>query len=128
MPWSKNGGIPVKNLPPHDFDAAGNRWDDLRNSEEARQACGWAPAGAPAVVSRMQLRVTLAGMASAVEGKSLLRTIDEFVATKPETVQEYWNNTSEFHRDHALITQFGTELGMSPDQIDAIYIAAKGVT
>lgn len=118
--YSKNGGMPQR-LPFQDSEEDGTVWTDLENSEEGRAACGWVAAGVPPIVSRMQLK-------QALNQADLLQTVEDNIASAPKTIQIYWSDTSDFHRDHPMLELFANAFGLSDEQIDAIFMAAKVFT
>lgn len=120
MAWSKKGGLPVPNLPRDDTEPNGTVWSDLVNNPAGRAALGWVEVGAPATISRMQARLAL-------NAAGLLDAIEAAIAAAPRTVQIYWEDVSELHRDHPLIEQIAGVAGLSEEQVDDLFIAAKQI-
>ncbi|QZP07777.1 hypothetical protein [Caenibius sp. WL] len=71
----------------------------------------------PEVVSRRQALLAL-------EGAGQLDAVEALVAQLPRSAQIEWANATEFRRDHYLIAQIGTALGLTEQQIDALFIEA----
>lgn len=141
--WRKNGG-PPRDLPQDDIDASKQSWSDLANNPEGREACGWVRAPeypeydtathkpvwgttdwvivpiVPQKVSRMQAKLALdeAGMLDAVE---------TFMASAPPRVRIYWTEVSELHRNHPVLLEATTALGMTSQQVDELFTAAYAI-
>lgn len=54
----------------------------------------------------------------------LLEAVDAYVATLPKAAQVEWEYANEIRRDHALLTQAASALGLTEAQIDALFEAA----
>ncbi len=133
-------------LPAIAFDEDRNAYTDLANSPAARQACGfreappvpahdptlqkpvwtgaeWALEGIiPTEVSRLQARLALlaAGKLDEIEAA--------IAAAADRTLAIYWQDTSHFHRDHPRLLALATSLGMSPAEVDALFLAASEIS
>lgn len=78
------------------------------------------PVEVPQSISRMQAKQALlaAGTLTAVEAA---------MASAPAAVQIYWADASHFHRDHPVLEQMAGALGMTSDDLDALFIAAAQI-
>ncbi|CAN5642982.1 hypothetical protein BH10PSE5_BH10PSE5_19510 [soil metagenome] len=74
----------------------------------------------PQVITRLQAKLAL-------NAAGLLDDVEAFVASADRSLQIYWTETSDIHRDHALITGSAEALRWSDDQVDALFIAAKQI-
>ena len=74
----------------------------------------------PIFVTPAQAKVALynAGMLDAVEAA---------IATSYRPIQIYWNSASVFDRNHPYIVGVGALLGLSDDQMDALFLAASSL-
>lgn len=79
------------------------------------------PPVVPDSVSRMQAKMALlAG--------GLLSTVEAAVgASADPALQLYWADASHFHRDHAALIAMTASLGMTSEQVDALFIAASEI-
>ncbi len=133
-------------LPPMAFDEDGNAWSDLAASAEARLACGfreappipehdptlqkpvwagadWALEGiVPTEVSRLQARLALLAAGKLDEVETAI------AAAADRSLAIYWQDTSHFHRDHPRLLALATSLGMSPAEVDALFLAASEIS
>lgn len=74
----------------------------------------------PQMISRLQAKLAL-------NAAGLLDDVETFLATADRSLQIYWNDTSDIHRDHPLIAGSAEALGWSDEQVDALFIAAKQI-
>lgn len=74
----------------------------------------------PQVISRMQAKQVLLAT-------DRLGAVDAVMATQPANVQLYWSDASHFHRSHPIIEQMGGALGLTSDDLDALFIAAAQI-
>lgn len=118
--WSKNGGLPQK-LPFQDV-ADGVIFTDLANNPEGRALCGWAEAGAPQRVSRMQMRLALAarGWLDEVEGYIYREGGDKILLIYYEDVSEIWRN-------HPMTVLVQNVVGKTDFEMDQLFIDAKQI-
>ena len=54
----------------------------------------------------------------------LLDAVEAYVATLPKAAQIEWEYANEIRRDHALLTQAASALGLTPEQVDALFESA----
>lgn len=73
-----------------------------------------------------QLRIGLlnAGISTAAVSAAIEEIEDE---TEREIARIEWKYASEFERDHHLIDMVGDTLGLTPEQINAAWLAAVGI-
>jgi hypothetical protein len=76
-----------------------------------------APPVVPAVVSRMQAKMALLAA-------GLLDDVEAAVSAGSAELQIYWNEASDFHRDHPVLIGMTEALGLTAEQTDALFIAA----
>lgn len=73
---------------------------------------------APRIVSRMQAK-------QALQDAELLATVQAAIAGSGDAdLQLYWAEASHFHRDHPALIAMTAALGMTADQVDALFRAA----
>lgn len=60
----------------------------------------------------------------ALLGAGLLDAVDAYVATQPRAVQLEWEYASEIRRDNALLSTAATALGMTSEQLQALFTQA----
>jgi hypothetical protein len=80
------------------------------------------PPSVPRIVSRAQGRIALlrAGLLGAAE--------TAIAASVDAELQIWWADAQEFRRDSPRIAAVGTALGLTPAQIDALFVSAATVT
>lgn len=78
-------------------------------------------ADVPARVSRLQAK-------QALLAAELLETVEAAVAGASAEVRVYWAEASHFHRDHPVIEAMRVALGWSAAELDALFVAAAGVS
>jgi len=103
---------------PTDTVVAGMLWDGavLSNPPPPEPE----PPGVPHSVSMRQARLALLGA-------GLLDSVDAVVAQSPRAVQIEWEFATDVWRDRDLVASLGGALGLTDDQIDALFIAAKAI-
>ena len=74
----------------------------------------------PATVSRMQAKLAL-------NAAGRLDQVEAGVASASREVQLYWAEVSEIHRDHAILAQMTTALGLTSAQVDDLFRAAAQI-
>lgn len=83
-----------------------------------------APLFVPRVVTMRQARLALLGA-------GLLQQVDQAISALPEPQQSAarieWDYSSEVHRDRAFVQQLGEALGLSDEQLDALFIQAAAL-
>jgi hypothetical protein len=117
--WTKPGR-PAQPLPTRDVDDAGSVWTDLADSAEARAACGWTEADVPHQVAMVQARLAL-------RDAGLLAAVDAFVAGQTEEVRIAWGTSAVVRRDAPLLAAAAGAMGLTTDQLDALFFAAAAV-
>lgn len=143
--WSKNGGVPQE-LPERDADATGAVWSDLANNPDGLAACGWAEApepppynpqkerlewndGAWQVTSMVPLWVSALQAELALHSVGKLDEVEAMIAQGGNKVFEiYWRRSRDFHRNHPVLLQMTSALGMSAGEVDQLFIAASQIT
>lgn len=80
-----------------------------------------------AVLNPVQLRLgLLGGGITTAMVESYIATISD--PTERETASTFWDYSTEFHRDHALITQFAAGLGLTSEEVDTMWTAAAQIS
>lgn len=78
----------------------------------------------PAIVTMRQARLALLGA-------GLLQQVDLAIDALPEPQRSAarieWDYSSEVHRDRAFVQQLGQALGLSDEQLDALFIQAAAL-
>lgn len=78
----------------------------------------------PRIVTMRQARLALLGA-------GLLQQVDQAISALPEPQQSAarieWDYSSEVHRDRAFVQQLGQALGLSDEQLDALFIQAAAL-
>jgi len=79
------------------------------------------PPAVPQIVSRAQGLI-------AIQNAGLLETINAYVeASTDDALKLAWANVGEFQRDSALINQLAPAMNITPEQLDALFIAAAAI-
>ena len=71
-------------------------------------------------VTRMQALVALSRA-------GILTSVQTWVASQSVETQLVWNNAPNFSRNSTLLNQAATALGLTPAQIDALFVTAQGI-
>ncbi len=66
-------------------------------------------------INRRQLRLQLHAMGVLAQVETLV------TAANSTELKIWWEDTTEFHRDHPLVAQFAAQLGLNNEQVDAIW-------
>lgn len=87
-------------------------------------AGGQAVLPAPTVITRCQARLQLlsAGLLTAVDA-----AIAGLVGEAGVMAQIEWDTAIKIRRDHALVQQIAAALGLSSEQLDALFVAASAL-
>lgn len=64
------------------------------------------------------------GVFTGVADAGLLDAVEAYVATQPRAVQLEWEYASEIRRDNALLSTAATALGMTSEQLQALFTQA----
>lgn len=75
------------------------------------------PAAVPEIVTALQARLAL-------NQSGLRSTIETWVNGQNQEIQDYWHYSSTVHRNHAIITGAMSELGITSEQMDGLFILA----
>lgn len=86
------------------------------------------PVAAPASVTNSQARAVLLQMPGSTAGRSLFQDVDDALKARGGAAWQAWEFANEFTRDGALVGQMGAAFGMSAAQLDALFVAAAGVS
>lgn len=97
----------------HTYPVDGWYWFD--SEEEAKQFFGVGQAG---VISPRQAKLALLGA-------GLLDTVEAAIAASPRSVQIYWTESVEFRRHDPVLVAMAAELGLTAQQLDDLFAAAK---
>lgn len=85
----------------------------------------------PAVEPMVPRVVTMRQARLALLGAGLLLQVDQAISALPEPQQSAarieWDYSSEVHRDRAFVQQLGQALGLSDEQLDALFIQAAAL-
>lgn len=76
-----------------------------------------APPTVPTAVSKLQAQLQLNAV-------GLLDQVEEIMATKSREAQIYWAATSAIHRDHTIVGDLASDLGLTSEQVDQLFIDA----
>ena len=119
--WAKNGGLPQV-LPFEDRSPDGFMFTDLANNPEGRALCGWAEAGAPQRVSKMQMRLALAR-------RGWLHDVEAYVYREggEDELRIYYEDASEFWRTHPMTLLVQSILNKTDFEVDQLFIDAKQI-
>lgn len=60
----------------------------------------------------------------ALLGAGLLDAVEAYIASQPRAVQLEWEYTSEIRRDNALLTTSAAALGLTSEQLQALFTTA----
>lgn len=86
-------------------------------AEEIRQAM-------PALTKR-QLKLGL--LQNGIDPGQVTALINSMPAQQRAVAKIEWEDASQFKRAHPLVVQIGTALGLTPEQMDAMWIQAHGL-
>jgi hypothetical protein len=75
----------------------------------------------PDSVSMMQAQLAL-------EAAGKLDAVTAAVAAADAKTKIYWATATALHRDHPVVLALGAAVGLTPAQIDALFIAAEGLS
>ena len=75
----------------------------------------------PEIVSMMQAQLAL-------NAAGLLASVETALAAGPAANRIYWNKASHLHRNHPLVLGLSSALSLTPAQVDALFVAAAGIT
>jgi hypothetical protein len=78
----------------------------------------------PAAVIEVPDEVSMAQARLALLAAGLLQTVEAAVSSLPTAAQIEWDYRATVHRESALVLQLGGALGLTPKQIDALFVAA----
>lgn len=78
------------------------------------------PPQAPRTVSRMQAKLAL-------NAAGLLDDVEAAVAAASRSVQIYWAEVSEIHRDHPILLEMTSAMGWTETQLDDLFLAAAAI-
>ena len=119
--WSRDGCI----VGPCDADTARMVFDGMAPA-------GWIapipPRQVPDSVTNFQARAILLRMPGSAAGRSLFNDVDDALKALGGEAFQAWEFGNDFMRDGLLVSQMGVQFGMSPAQIDALFIAASSVS
>lgn len=93
-------------------------------------AAGWTPSPIPATPTQPQVppSVTPIQIRKALSAAGLRAAFEAAVANGSQDLKDDWEFSLAFHRTNPLINQMATGLGLSADQVDALFIAAATQT
>ncbi len=77
------------------------------------------PATPVVLISVSRLRMKLA-----LKDLDLLTTVEAVVASAGELAQIYWTESTMFERNHPMVVNLGAAAGLTPQEIDDIFINA----
>lgn len=86
----------------------------------AFQAAAAAPPAVPQVITMRQARLAL-------YNAKVLDQVNAAVTAAQPPDQIWWEYSTEVHRQHPLVLQITAGLGMTSDQVDALFIAAAAL-
>lgn len=76
------------------------------------------PPEIPAVVTPLQAR-------KALSAAGLRDDVETWVSEQPLDIKDAWEYATAIYRDDPVITQAAAALGMTPQQVDALFVAAS---
>jgi hypothetical protein len=109
----------------YDFTAIDALFDQAQIAFDEREAAMQPdPNAVPAAVTMRQARLALLNA-------GLLSSVETFIGALPspekEAAQIEWDYAAEIRRDHALVIQMENAMGMTSEQMDALFVAARAI-
>lgn len=118
------------------------RWDvpdhyEVPEGLEIREEDGspfWTPPPAPRFVpesiTNFQVRAVLLSMPSptGIAGRTLFQDIDDTLRAESGLAWAAWEYANDVTRGGALVNSLGARLGMTPDDLDQIFVAGAGIS
>lgn len=79
-----------------------------------------------AVLSAVQVKLALlsSGITTAMVDAAISSIQDEY---QRNVAKIYWDEATEFHRNHPMIQTFSSMLNMTEEQVDALWLAAAQI-
>lgn len=91
--------------------------DQLAAQVAAVQGAGASVDGVPVAVTRLQAKMAL-------YSAGLLDDADAIIAQADGVTTLFWREAATFERSHPLIASLGAQLGLTSEDIDALFVAA----
>ena len=94
----------------------------------------WAPPAppppVPASVTNFQARAVLMQMPSpsGATGRTLFQDVDDALHAEGGVALQAWEYANDVTRDGPLVNSLGARLGMTPEQLDGLFLAAATIT
>ena len=74
--------------------------------------------------AEVPILVTIRQARMALLAAGLLSAVNNFVASQSDEIKIYWEYSQELYRYHPVLMALGAQLGLSDQQIDALFVAA----
>ena len=74
--------------------------------------------------AEVPILITMRQARLALLAAGLLVTVNDFIATQSDEIKIYWEYSQELYRYHPVLMSLGSQLGLSDQQIDALFVAA----
>ncbi len=74
----------------------------------------------PAVVTPRQIRLAL-------NDAGLRETVEQAVAASDQAIKDWWEYALDIERNNSLIKAMAAQLGITEQQLDALFVAAAGL-
>ena len=74
--------------------------------------------------AEVPILVTIRQARMALLAAGLLSAVNNFVASQSDEIKIYWEYSQELYRYHPVLMSLGSQLGLSDQQIDALFVAA----
>lgn len=105
-------------------------WPGLETVPDDGRELWVPPPPVPPAITNFQARAVLLAMASptGVEGRTLFQDIDDTLRGEGGVAWQAWEYANEITRDGELVSSLGQRLGMSPAQLDQLFIAAGSIS
>lgn len=84
----------------------------------AIRTIGPRPPSKPKAVTPLQAR-------KALRAAGMLDAVNSWMAQQPEEVQEVWEYALTIERDNPTLADAATAMGLTEDQMDALFVAAS---
>lgn len=105
-------------------------WPGLETVPDDGRELWVPPPPVPVSITNFQARAVLLAMASptGIAERTLFQDIDDTLRAEGGVGWQAWEYANEITRDGELVNSLGQRLGMSPAQLDQLFIAAGSIS
>lgn len=73
------------------------------------------------------IRIDAFQLREALNQLGLRSTIEDLVATGPQSLKDMWEYKTEYHSDHPEVLALGAAIGKTPGEIRQVFLFAAGI-